>query len=129
MKLRIEPPPTHKWLHSDLELVICLNCEKTPEVFIEPGEPKPDRHLLLGIAQSVVVAVEERDTDLVEFARPDSMRLDSGMQSKELACDFVIFRTAEGRIGALAPEDTAVARTLARKALRWFTGAIRLDVP
>jgi hypothetical protein len=79
--------------------------------------------------QSVAVAVEEKDKDLVEFCRPDSVRLDRGTGPKELACDLLICRSVDGRIGSIAPEDTSVARNLARKALRWFTGAIRLDVP
>jgi len=129
MKLCIEPEPAHEWSLSDLEFVICLNNEDSPRVFVEPGQPKPDRHLLLGIVQNLVMAVEERDPDLVEFCRPRSIRLEAGDESLDLACDFIIFRGAAGWVGALAPEDASVARTISRRALRWFTGTVRLDVP
>jgi len=129
MKLRIEPAPAHEWFLSDLEFVICMNDDYSPRVFVEPGQPKPDRHLLLGIVQSFVMAVEERDLDLVEFCRPRSMRLEAGDESRDLVCDSIIIRSADGRVGALAPEDASAARALSRRALRWFTGTVRLDVP
>jgi hypothetical protein len=129
MNLRVEPPVLLASFDSDLELVVCIGAERPPEILTDRGQPKPDRHLLLGIVQSLVMAVEERDEDLVAFHGWRTISLNVDGQSRELACDMLIFRTMNGRIGAVAPEDVAVARSLARKALRWFTGTIRLDVP
>lgn len=129
MKLCIEPHVPLTASGEDLQLVVCVDAEGLPEIFTDPGQPKPDRHLLLGIVQSVTVAVEEKDKDLVAFCGCKAINLDIDGQSKDLACSLLIFRSVDGRIGAVAPEDAPLARSLARKALRWFTGTIRLDVP
>lgn len=129
MNLRIEPPVPLWSLDDDLELVVCMGAETSPEIFTNPGHPKPDRHLLLGMIQSMVMAIEEKDRDLVAFHRWSSISLDIDGASRELACDMLLFRTTEGKIRVVAPDDATAARGLARKALRWFTGTIRLDVP
>ncbi len=129
MRLLIDPLPTLPLFSLDPELVIRFAEDLPPEVYVEEGQPRPDRHLLLGIAQSVLVAVEEMDPESVELMGTCAIKLDRANQIKELDAGLVIVKVRNGRIGALVVGDSRLALRLARQAVRWFTGTIRLDIP
>jgi len=129
MKIVTEPSTSLPGLSEDLQLVIRIAEDEAPEVFLQEGSPKPDRHMLLGIVQSVTVAVEEKDPDIVRFVRPCAIRLERDGDTRVFDSGLVIARSDGGAIAALVMVDPQAGRRLARQALRWFTGTIRLDVP
>jgi hypothetical protein len=129
MKLIIDPSPSLPVFHRNLDLVIRIGADRPPEMHVGEGLPKPDRHLLLGMAQSVAMAVTEKDRDLVVFMDAASIVLETGLSSKKLDPGLIVIRDEDGRLGILAGEDPRGARLLAREALRSFTGGIRLDIP
>lgn len=129
MRLLIDPLPSLPLFLLDAELVIRFAEDLPPEVYIEEGHPRPDRHLLLGIAQSVLVAVEEMDPESVELIGTCAIKLDRANEIKELGAGLVIVRVRDGGFGALVVGDSQLALRLARQAVRWFTGTIRLDIP
>jgi hypothetical protein len=129
MRLLIDPLPSLPLFSLDPELVIRFAEDLPPEVHVEEGQSRPDRHLLLGIAQSVLVAVEEMDLESVELMGTCAIKLDRANQIKVLEAGLVIVRVKNGRIGALVVGDSRLALRLARQAVRWFTGTIRLDIP
>ncbi len=129
MRLIVDPIPLSPLVDNNLELVICLEDGQAPEIHVKEGLPKPDRHLLLGLMQTVAVAVSERDPELVVFMDARSVVLKTESASRHVPPGLVIARTEDGAVGVLATLDTQHARILARQALRWFTGTIRLDVP
>lgn len=129
MRLLIDPLPSLPLFSQDAELVIRFTEDLPPEVYIEEGEPRPDRHLLLGIAQSILVAVEEMDPESVELMDSCTIKLDRANEIKELEADLTIVRVRDGRFGALVLGDSRVALRLARQAVRRFSGTIRLDIP
>lgn len=129
MRLIVDPTPALALFQQDLGLIICVRDGLAPEIHVKGGLPKPDRHLLLGLMQTVAVAVGEMDRELVDFVETRSIVLDSDAGSMALLPGLVIARSTNGEFGVLAPQDTRQARVLARQALRWFTGTIRLDVP
>jgi hypothetical protein len=129
MKLMIEPQPLLAVFGEDLELVIQIGDDQLPEIYVKAGLPKPDRHLMLGIIQGAAMAVAEADAELVTFMDPVSLELDTGGGTKKLSAGLVVVRAEDGSLGILATEDRTRARALARQAVRWFTGTIRLDVP
>lgn len=129
MRLVTEPPASLPAFTEELELVIRLGEGDAPKIYLGEDSPKPDRHLLLGIVQSVSVAVEERDPDMVRFVSPCSVRLDGSGAVKVFDSGLIIARDTQGAIAALVIGDALAGRRLARQGLRWFTGMIRLDVP
>ncbi len=129
MRLIVDPIPSSILVDKDLELVICVQDGQSPEIYVKEGLPKPDRHLLLGLIQTVAVAVSERDPELLVFMDARSMVLKTESASRPVPPGLVIARSQDGAVGVLATQDTQQARVLARQALRWFTGTIRLDVP
>ncbi len=129
MKLLIDPLPSLPLFSLDPELVIRIAEDRTPEVYIEEGVPKPDRHLLLGIAQSILISVEEMDPESVELMGTCAIKLEISDQVKDLGDGLVIVRVRDGRFGALATGDSRFALRLARQGVRWFTGTVRLDIP
>jgi hypothetical protein len=129
MRLLTEPAAQSPLFDSELELVICLREESPPEIFLQDGMPRPDRHMLLGMIQTIVVAAEEMDSASVAFVDSCSTRLERGDEMSILHSDLIIIRAIDGRFGALAIGDKRSVRRLARRAERWFTGTIRLDVP
>jgi hypothetical protein len=129
MRLLINPSHELELFDSDMELVICVREENPPEVFLEDGKPRPDRHMLLGIMQTIVIAVEEIDRTFVEFARDCSLELIKDGEIRGIDAGLVIVRSVDGGFGAIAIGDPRNARRLARRAERWFTGTIRLDIP
>ena len=129
MKLLIDPLPQWSLFSTDLELVIEHRESGIPHVHLGQGVPRPDRHLLLGIVQSIVLAVQERDSESVVIADSMTVRLESSEGARTLETGLVIVRARDGRFGALACGDWQTARARAREALRYFTGTVRLDVP
>ncbi len=67
MRLLVEPAAQSPLFDTELELVICLTEDSPPEIFLEDGIPRPDRHLLLGMIQTIVVSLEEMDAASVAF--------------------------------------------------------------
>lgn len=129
MRLLIDPPVPLLQLNQDLELVMLICGERMPEMFLSEGVPHPDRHLLLGIVQTVAVRVEERDPDSVFFSKDCSVILERGPESRPVQADLIISRSLTGAIGVLVMADHADGRRMCRRAVRWFMGTIRLDVP
>ncbi len=129
MRLLVEPSAQSPLFDSELELVICLREDGPPEIFLEDGMPRPDRHMLLGMIQTIVVSLEEMDAASVAFVESCSTRLERGREVSILHSELIIIRSVDGMFGALAIGDKRSGRRLARRAERWFTGTIRLDVP
>lgn len=129
MRLKISPKPDFTLLDVELDLVIALYEEKPPEVFLQSGTPRPDRHYLLGMAQTIVVAVEESDKESVIFLESGEAELQESGEARILDSNLLIVRSIEGRFSAVVFGDPHQARRLARRAERWFTGTIRLDIP
>ncbi len=129
MKLIFDPLPSLPLFALDPELVIRIEEDQPAEVYIGEDLPKPDRHLLLGIAQSILVAVEEMDPESVELISRCTVKLDRADEAKEFDPGMIIVRVKDGRFGALIVGDARYALRLARQAVRRFTGTIRLDIP
>jgi hypothetical protein len=127
--LLIDPLPSLPFFSLEPELVIQIQEDRPPEVYVEEGLPRPDRHLLLGIVQSVLVAVEEMDPESVELMGTCKIKLDRAGAVKELGVGLLIVRVLDGRFGALIVGNSRLAVRLARQGVRWFTGTIRLDIP
>ncbi|MBM3298774.1 MAG: hypothetical protein FJY85_02325 [Deltaproteobacteria bacterium] len=129
MRLLASQPMTLPVFLAELELVVLLREEKIPEIHLDDGLPTPDRHLLLGLVQSACVAVEEHDSESVVFVERCAFRLSGSGERRELASGLVIAKSVDGGFGVVAAGDYRVARSVARQAVRWFTGRLRLDVP
>ncbi|MBI4964341.1 MAG: hypothetical protein HY913_13775 [Desulfomonile tiedjei] len=129
MRLVTECPGPLPVFAEELQLVIRVDEDEAPQTYVPDGSHKPDRHLLLGIVQSINIAVEERDPEVVEFREPCTIRLEGSGDIKTFETGMIIARASEGAIGALVIGDPTTGRRLARKGLRWFTGTIRLDIP
>jgi len=113
----------------DPELVIRIEEDRPAEVYVGEGLPRPDRHLLLGIAQTVLVAIEEMDPECVAVMEACAIKLARAGEIKEFNPGLVIVKVRDGKFGALVVGDSRMALRLARQCMRWFTGTIRLDVP
>ncbi len=111
------------------ELVMFLTKGRSPEILMPKNSPKPDRHLLLGLIESVSLAVREKDTDTTEIIPNVSVRVKRGDVVKELASGVIVLRAVDGTFGAVGTDDHAVAKNILRDAVRYFTGTVRLDVP
>ncbi len=129
MRLRIDPPPPLEIFNQRLDLVICTKGGALPEVYTSENSPKPDRHFLLGIVQTALVAIEEADPESVVFMDTNSLTLETSNELIPLDCKLLIARAAAGGFAVLTGTDQALARRLAREAARKFTGTIRLDIP
>jgi hypothetical protein len=129
MRLEIDPPVPLLCFDEELVFVISMTDGSAPELIVEDGTPRPDRHLLLGMAQNILMALDEMDPDLVAAMNPSSVVLQHAGQTKELKPGLLIARNGSGQYGAVMVDDPALARSLARQAVRWFMGGIRLDVP
>jgi hypothetical protein len=128
MKIVASPEIDFPILSEELEIVIRIEENSIPEIYWPDG-PKPDRHLLLGLVQSVAMAIREKDPELVYFTDSRSIELRRDDEKKVLYPGVVIMRSASARLGVLAPSDPQTSRRIAGYALRYFTGTIRLDVP
>lgn len=129
MRIEIDPPVPLPCFDENLLFVVSLVDESAPELILEENVPKPDRHLLLGMAQNILMALDEMDPDLVAALTPKSVVLHYAGKTKELKPGLIIARAENGQYGAVVVEDPTLARALARQAVRWFMGGIRLDVP
>lgn len=129
MQLMMVPPVSNSLFSTDLQLVIRVEEDRSPELLLEPGLPTPDRHLVLGLVQSVAVSIEELDPESVELAEGTQVALRRGDEITGFGAGVTVVRNVHGHFGALCTVDPKRARRLARLALRWFTGTIRLDVP
>lgn len=130
MKLIVKPKANNLLLEKPLHLVIAVEPEGHFEVYNYESGLKPDRHLVLGIAQAMAVQIEEKDPETVVFAKDAEVALEMDGVIKKLSSGLIIVRTAEdGAIAALALCDPSEGRRLARRAVRALTGTIRLDVP
>lgn len=130
MKLRIYPPPDNEAFQKPLQLLITVEPDGRPEVYVGEDILKPDRHLVLGIAQSMAVQIEEKDPETVVFIYSAIVDLEWRQSIQRLTAGLIIARTVEeGAIAALVLGDPSSGRRLARQAIRALTGTIRLDVP
>ena len=129
MKLIIDRPTGLSLFSSDLDVVIALENSGIPEIFVAKDLPRPDRHLLLGMVQVVAVAVQENDPETFSRLDSASVELQSSAQSGSLTAPLIVARARDGAFGALGIGDLQSVRTVARKAVRYFTGTIRLDIP
>ena len=130
MKLMIKPGVNNILLEKPLHLVVTVEPDGHFEVYTSESSLKPDRHLLLGIAQAMAVQIEERDPDTVVFEKDAQVDLEVDGTVKRLSCGLILVRTAEeGAIAALVLCDPPEGRRIARRAVRALTGTIRLDVP
>jgi hypothetical protein len=113
----------------DVDIVIHVGLETHPEIFLEDGVAKPDRHFLIGLIQLCTVSVEEKDSAVVTFSPNKTVVIETMGQQHTIESGIVIFRTTKGKVGCISCHDPAAARKIMRDALRRFTGAIRLDIP
>ena len=90
----------------DPELVIRIEEDRPPEIYLEEGLPRPDRHFLLGIAQSVLVAVEEMDPESVELMSTCTIKLYRANEINVFGSGLLIVRVSDGRFGALIVGDS-----------------------
>ena len=129
MKLHIDPPPSLEIFRQKLELVVCIKEGDLPGVYAIETSAKPDRHFLLGIVQTALIAIEEADPESTAFMDTNSLTLERSNELIPLNCQLIIVRSAAGAFAALTGTDKALARRLAREAARRFTGTVRLDIP
>ncbi|MGB6065048.1 MAG: hypothetical protein WBG50_09580 [Desulfomonilaceae bacterium] len=129
MQVLFDPLPSLPLFSLDSELVIRMGEDRPPEIYVEEGLPRPDRHLLLGIAQSVLLALEELDPECVVLMNKCTIKIQRANEEKEFASGLIVVRVKDGRFGAVVVGDSRLAVRLARQCVRWFTGTIRLDVP
>ncbi len=129
MRILIDPLPSLPLFSLDAELAIRVEENQPPEIYLDEGLPRPDRHLLLGIAQSVLLALEELDPECVVLMSKCTIKIERANEGKEFTGGLFIVRVKDGRFGALVVGDSRFAVRLARQCVRWFTGTIRLDVP
>jgi len=131
MKISVEPMLSLAVFSEDLQCIICIGDDDgaVPEVYVDEGVPRPDRHLLLGLVQSILMAVEEADAEAVAFRQSCTVRLERPDETKDLNPGLIVVRSVSGKFGAVTTADPKDARRLARRAVRWFTGTIRLDIP
>jgi hypothetical protein len=129
MILRIDPPPPLEVFGQQLELVICVKDGPIPGVYTTETSAKPDRHFLLGVVQTALIAIEESDPESVVFMDTKALTLERSNELIPLDCELVIARSVAGAFAVLTGSDKALARRLAREAARRLTGTIRLDIP
>ena len=129
MKLHVDPPPALDLFGQDLDLVICVTETSLPVVYTAENSANPDRHFLLGVVQTALIAMEELDPDTVAFIGTSLLTLEKEDDLIHLNCQLIIIRSITGGFAVLTRTDPALARRLIREAARRFTGLIRLDVP
>lgn len=131
MNIYSRPMPCLSVFSEELHLVVHIGNDDAavPVLYAEEGLPRPDRHLLLGMAQAVLMAIEEADPETVAFLGPCTIELKRSGETKSLHGGLIVVRSESGKFGALTTATPREARRLAGKAVRWFTGAIRLDIP
>lgn len=128
MNLHMDPAPTLDVFNQPLECIVYY-ASGTGAVFAGARNPRPDRHLILGLVQLARMAIEERDAEVFQQVPAWSVTLERDGKVKALQPGLLIIRSTTGAAGVTAPPDHAEARRLARQAERHFTGTVRLDVP
>ncbi len=130
MKLHVDPPPALDVLQQELDLVVCIREGEFPDVHTTENSPKPDRHFLLGVLQTAMIAVAEMDPETVVLIDTQSLTLERNNELTPLNCQLIIIisktRTA---FAVLTGTDKTLAKRLIGDAARRFTGTIRLDIP
>ncbi len=116
-------------LRDHLQLLIEIKFDSIPAIHVARGVPRPDRHMLLGIVQTMAIAIEEKDPESVAFLKERSVLLEVDGEVRETAAPLVVLRGTGGVMAALVMCEKEEARRIARKAVRHFTATIRLDVP
>ncbi len=129
MKLHADPSLALDLLGQDLDLVICITETTLPVVYTAESSANPDRHFLLGVVQTALIAMEELDPETVSFINCSTLALEKGDELIPLNCQLIIIRSNTGGFAVLTRTDQSLARRLIREAARRFTGLIRLDVP
>jgi hypothetical protein len=128
MKIVTNPSVNFPILLEDLEIVVRIVENSLPEIYYQ-GVPNPDRHMLLGLIQSSAMAIEEKDPELVYFTDFTSIELQRDDETRPLYPGVIVIRSVALHFGVLAPYDRQTSRRMARAAVRYFMGTIRLDVP
>ena len=129
MKLLSEITSGPPVLRESLQLVIEIKIDSIPGVYVAQGMPRPDRHMLLGLVQTMAIAIEEKDPESVIFLRDRSILFDIDGEVREIVAPLVVVRGETGIMAALVMCEHEDARRIARKAVRYFTSTIRLDIP
>jgi len=129
VRLSIYPPLSHKAFDEELDVLITVSDEGILETHFDDRLPRPDRHFLLGIAQSALFAIEEKDPETVAFVETEEICIEHNGQTKHLQLGIAIAKARSGRVLVLASTDRQNAKRLARKAVRQLTGTLRLDIP
>jgi hypothetical protein len=129
MKLLSDLTSVSPVLRESLQLVIEIKFDSIPGIYVAQGMPRPDRHMLLGLVQTMAIAIEEQDTESVVFLRDRSILFDIDGEVREIIAPLVVMRGETGVMAALIMCEHEDARRIARKAVRYFTSKIRLDIP
>jgi len=129
MKLILHPPSSLVPFSEELDLVIEVKSSGVPVTYAREDSPHPDRHLLLGIIQRVAVAIEEKDAEIVELREHVHALLRTARETRNLEPGVIIAKTEQANLAVIAKGDMEIARGLVRRAVRYFTSAIRMDVP
>lgn len=129
VKLAITPDPWPLDPDADLVVVVAACANPPPVIHHEEGAPKPDRHYLLGLAQTALFLMEEMDPDCAAVVDSMHATIIRDGEHTHFSPEFVITVDKSGRIHVIGVGSPADARREARKALRYFTGGVRLDVP
>jgi hypothetical protein len=129
MRLIIEPAPSLGILSKDVDLVIEVEESELPETYVDLGQPRPDRHLVLGLVQCAAIAIEEQDVESTLFTTDCSITLVRENDPVPLRGPLIVARSADGNFGVIAIGDETTARRLMRRAIRHFSGTIRMDLP
>ncbi len=129
MKLVVNPPPVLSVFGNDLDVVIAVGETDIPGIYLAEDRPRPDRHLLLAMIQVISMAVQENDLETFERMDSASVELQGAQSVGNLTSKLIVVRARDGSFGALGVGELKSLRALARKAVRYFTGTIRLDIP
>ena len=81
------------------------------------------------MAQSLVMAIEDDDAELIERCSARVIHLEREGSVKTLDAEIALAVTKSGVWAALVMGEKADTRRLARKALRQITSTVRLDIP
>jgi hypothetical protein len=129
MRLIVDSDPEIQLSHSP-QIAIALNDSIPPELLFAKNFPRPDRHLLLGLVQNVTFAVEEMDLDIVTLVKRCAVSAEqNGTIISFGEVGLLIIKDESGKISAIVSQSKVEGRRIARQALRYFTGTIRLDIP
>ncbi len=129
MRLIFEPQSELISGDREVELAITVDSRDRTEIYRPAGEPPPDRHYLVGLAESLAVAAEEQDKEMVEYHPHFVLEIEGGGMKDELTPTLVLARFDSGGMALVSQVDAVETLKAIRKVVRYFTGGIRLDVP